>query len=292
MVQVDADEAQQQPARVYAEDFPEAVVDGVANFIGKPRLRGWIHVYAAVVALIAGAALVSVSWSLRIDPCRHSHPDLHADDRRDVRGQRCVSPGELEVGDGAQVDEAPRPLDDLHLHRRQLHTVRAAGAAVRRTAWCCSAIVWAGAIAGVLLKMFWPSAPRWVGVPLYLLLGWVAAWFVAPIMHGAGVAALVLLIVGGALYSIGGVLYGLKWPNPWPHDVRPSRVLPRVHGGGRDLPLHRDVVRRLLAICASVRVCGRHAGVLPQFSHARGDRGEHATSARDHGDHKRVPRQW
>ena len=49
-----------------------------------------------------------------------------------------------------------------------------------------------------------------------LLLGWVAAWFVAPIMHGAGVAALVLLIVGGALYSIGGVLYALKWPNPWP----------------------------------------------------------------------------
>ena len=64
MVQVDADEAQQQPARVYAEDFPEAVVDGVANFIGKPRLRGWIHVYAAVIALIAGAALVSVSWAL------------------------------------------------------------------------------------------------------------------------------------------------------------------------------------------------------------------------------------
>ena len=77
-------------------------------------------------------------------------------------------------------------------------------------------IVWGGAIAGVLLKMFWPSAPRWVGVPLYLLLGWVAAWFVGPILDGAGVAALVLLIVGGALYSIGGVLYGLKWPDPWP----------------------------------------------------------------------------
>jgi hemolysin III len=53
-------------------------------------------------------------------------------------------------------------------------------------------------------------------VPLYILLGWVAAWFVGPIMQGAGVAALVLLIVGGALYSIGGVLYAMKWPNPWP----------------------------------------------------------------------------
>jgi hemolysin III len=77
-------------------------------------------------------------------------------------------------------------------------------------------IVWAGALAGVLLKMCWPTAPAWVGVPLYLLLGWVAAFFIVPIMHGAGVAALVLLVVGGALYSVGGVLYALKWPNPWP----------------------------------------------------------------------------
>ena len=55
MAQIDtADEAQQQPPRVYAEDFPEAVVDGVEKFLGKPRARGWIHVYSAVVAFIAG----------------------------------------------------------------------------------------------------------------------------------------------------------------------------------------------------------------------------------------------
>ena len=62
-----------------------------------------------------------------------------------------------------------------------------------------------------------PSLP--FGIPLlylYLLLGWVAVWFVGPIMQGAGVAALVLLIVGGVLYSVGGVFYALKWPNPWP----------------------------------------------------------------------------
>ena len=73
-----------------------------------------------------------------------------------------------------------------------------------------------GAVAGVLLKMCWPRAPRWVGVPLYLLLGWVAAFYVAAIMHMAGVAAMVLLIVGGTLYSIGGILYALRWPDPWP----------------------------------------------------------------------------
>ena len=47
----------------HAEDFPEAVVDGVAEILHKPRARGWIHVYAAAVAIIAGATLVSVSWA-------------------------------------------------------------------------------------------------------------------------------------------------------------------------------------------------------------------------------------
>ena len=49
---------------MYAEDLPEAFVDGVAQFLGRPRARGWIHVYSAIVAFIAGAALVSVSWAL------------------------------------------------------------------------------------------------------------------------------------------------------------------------------------------------------------------------------------
>ena len=46
------------------EDFPEAVVEGVAQFLGKPRLRGWIHVYAAAISVVCGATLVAVSWSL------------------------------------------------------------------------------------------------------------------------------------------------------------------------------------------------------------------------------------
>jgi hemolysin III len=77
-------------------------------------------------------------------------------------------------------------------------------------------IVWGGALAGTALKVCWPTAPRWVGVPLYLLLGWVAVWYAPTIIHVAGVAAMVLLAVGGAFYSIGGLLYGLRWPDPWP----------------------------------------------------------------------------
>ena len=78
------------------------------------------------------------------------------------------------------------------------------------------AIVWAGALAGVALKMLWPTAPKWVGVPLYLLLGWAIVPVVGELTHQVGVAPMVLLLVGGIFYSVGAILYATKWPNPWP----------------------------------------------------------------------------
>jgi hemolysin III len=199
-----------------AEDFPEAVVDGVAQFLGKPRLRGWIHVYAAVVALIAGAALISVTWgvtgSVRVGLAMTLYTVT-------IVAMFAVSGAYHRVDWKSDTTRKwMKRLDHsmIFVFIAGSYTPFALLALPEKSGWLLFWIVWGGAIAGVLLKMCWPSAPRWVGVPLYLLLGWVAAFFVVPIMHGAGVAALVLLIVGGALYSIGGVLYGLKWPNPWP----------------------------------------------------------------------------
>ncbi|KUI35489.1 hypothetical protein AU195_11260 [Mycobacterium sp. IS-1496] len=77
-------------------------------------------------------------------------------------------------------------------------------------------IVWTGAAAGVALKMLWPSAPRWVGVPLYLMLGYVALLFAEALLIGAGFTVVALLVAGAALYNIGAVFYGARWPNPWP----------------------------------------------------------------------------
>jgi hemolysin III len=76
--------------------------------------------------------------------------------------------------------------------------------------------VWAGALAGVTLKLSWPTAPRWLGVPLYIGLGWVAVFVLTDILHFAGVTAMVLLAVGGLLYTVGGVAYAIRKPNPWP----------------------------------------------------------------------------
>ncbi len=201
--------------RTHAEDLPEAVVDGVEKFLGKPRLRGWIHVYAAGVAFIAGATLVSVSWSLQ-SPRAGIATLIYT---LTIVAMFAVSGTYHRVHWKSATARKWMTRADhsmIFVFIAGSYTPFALLALPQHDGIVLLWIVWSGALAGVLLKMFWPSAPRWVGVPLYLLLGWVAVWFVAPIMHGAGVAALVLLVVGGALYSIGGVLYGLRWPNPWP----------------------------------------------------------------------------
>ncbi|WP_442785256.1 PAQR family membrane homeostasis protein TrhA [Amycolatopsis sp. H20-H5] len=79
------------------------------------------------------------------------------------------------------------------------------------------AVVWGGAIGGVTLKMLWPDAPRWVGVPIYIALGWVAVFVFPELASHAGIAAVVLLAVGGLFYTAGAIFYATKWPNHWPN---------------------------------------------------------------------------
>jgi hemolysin III len=76
--------------------------------------------------------------------------------------------------------------------------------------------VWGAALVGVMFRVFWVSAPRWLYTALYIGLGWAAGFFFPQLIHGAGVAAFVLIAVGGLLYTLGGVVYGLKRPNPSP----------------------------------------------------------------------------
>ena len=181
----------------------------------KPRLRGWIHLWAFGVSVIAGLVLVTLSgtqvsgeaalatavYSLTVCGVFGVSATYHRIHWNTVAARTWMKRADHSM---------------IFLFIAGSYTPFAVLGLPPDTGRTLLIVVWAGALAGVALKMLWPTAPRWVGVPLYLLLGWVAAWFMVPILHGAGVAALVLLIVGGALYSIGGVLYGLKWPNPWP----------------------------------------------------------------------------
>jgi hemolysin III len=81
--------------------------------------------------------------------------------------------------------------------------------------WLLLGIVWGGALVGIGFRVFWIHAPRWLYVLLYLLLGWAAVMYLGDLLE-ASVAMMVLVIVGGVLYTIGAIVYALKKPNPWP----------------------------------------------------------------------------
>ncbi|MEM7094297.1 MAG: hemolysin III family protein [Actinomycetota bacterium] len=78
------------------------------------------------------------------------------------------------------------------------------------------AVVWTGAIGGAVLHLFWPDAPRKILVGLYLTVGWVALVVIVDIWRELGVAGFVLLLAGGLMHSVGGAVYALKRPDPWP----------------------------------------------------------------------------
>ncbi len=74
-------------------------------------------------------------------------------------------------------------------------------------------IIWTAAAVGVGVSLIWPHAPRWVSVPLYLAMGWVSVFYVPSMAQGDGLIPVILIAIGGLLYSVGAIVYGLKKPN-------------------------------------------------------------------------------
>ncbi|NLU82783.1 hemolysin III family protein [Rhodococcus sp. HNM0569] len=181
----------------------------------KPRLRGWIHAWAFAVSVVSGATLVTCAATL-------------------TSTAAAVATGVYALtvcgvfGVSATYHRVPwRSARARMWMKRADHSmifvfiagsytpfgVLALPASTGRT---LLAVVWTGAIAGVALKMLWPTAPRWLGVPLYLLLGWAIVPVAPELVRETGFAPMILLLIGGILYSVGGVLYALRWPDPWP----------------------------------------------------------------------------
>jgi hemolysin III len=76
-------------------------------------------------------------------------------------------------------------------------------------------LVWSGAAVGVLFRVFWIHAPRWLYVLLYLVLGYASLVFIVDFFR-ADAAMMTLILAGGLAYTVGAVAYALKRPNPWP----------------------------------------------------------------------------
>ena len=74
-------------------------------------------------------------------------------------------------------------------------------------------LVWTLALCGVVLKVVWMDAPRWLSVGLYLAMGWLAVIAASAILQAIPQGGVAWILGGGLVYSVGAVVYGLKWPN-------------------------------------------------------------------------------
>ena len=73
-------------------------------------------------------------------------------------------------------------------------------------------VIWIGALSGVAMRVFWVGAPRWLYVANYLVLGWVAVIYTPQLYKEGGLWVIIPILVGGLLYSIGAIFYALKLP--------------------------------------------------------------------------------
>jgi hemolysin III len=77
-------------------------------------------------------------------------------------------------------------------------------------------VVWTGAVFGLAVNLYWIDAPKWAAALGYLAVGWVGVVATPQLFSRLGVAAAVLVLVGGVLYTVGAVIYSLRRPDPFP----------------------------------------------------------------------------
>jgi hemolysin III len=194
----------------------ESLAETVAEV--KPRLRGWLHLGSAPLALAAGIVLIALSptasskWGSTIYVL--SAVVLFSVSAIYHRGTWSPKThGVLRRLDHANIfiliagTYTPFTLLLLRGTERTVLLI----------------LVWTGAALGVAFGVVWISAPRWLHTPVYVLLGLAAVGFLPQFAEGAerygvgiGTAILVLVATGGLLYILGSLVYGFRRPNPSP----------------------------------------------------------------------------
>jgi len=202
--------------RAGLDSLAQQVAEGVAEV--KPRLRGWLHLASAPLTLAAGVVLIVLSptAATRLGSVVYvaSSVLLFSVSATYHRGR--WSP---------RVTGVLRRLDHANIFLLiagtytpfSLLLLRGTDRVVMLT------VIWAGALLGVGFRVLWIDAPRWLCVPIYTALGGAAVFALPQFAAGSerlgvglGIAVLVLIAAGGALYVMGGVVYGFRRPDPWP----------------------------------------------------------------------------
>ncbi|GAA2516550.1 PAQR family membrane homeostasis protein TrhA [Rarobacter incanus] len=191
----------------------------------KPRLRGWLHAGAAPLALAAGIVLVCLTPTV---PGKLASATFALASVMLFATSATYHLGRWSVRTKAVL----RRLDhsNIFLLIAGTYTPLAVLLLDRRNCIILLSIVWAGAIAGLLARVLWLTAPRWLYVPIYVALGWVAVAYLPSFWRTGGPAVVWLVVAGGLAYTLGAVVYGFKKPNPSPtwfgfHEVFHSLTL-------------------------------------------------------------------
>ena len=181
----------------------------------KPAMRGRLHLWSFVVSIFAGAALVTLAGST-VSGRAAAATAVYAITVLGLFGVSALYHRRHWVTRRARA--MMRRLDHsmIFLFIAGTYTPFAMLAMPERTGVTVLIVVWSGALAGVALKLAWPHGPRWLSVPVYIALGWVAVFVTPALLTHAGVTAFVLLAVGGLLYTVGALCYATRWPDPWP----------------------------------------------------------------------------
>src|SRR4051812_32812387 len=202
------------PATPGAQPTASAETPGVAESVTetvKPHLRGWIHAGIAPFVLVASIVLVVLS------------PTPEARWSTAVFGVTAVmlfsTSAFYHRGHWSPTTAAVlRRLDhtNIFLIIAGTYTPLSLLLLPPTTARILLIVVWSGALVGLLARVFWLGAPRWVYVPVYVALGWVAVWFFPSFYRSGGPWIVFWIALGGLAYTLGAVVYGTKRPNPSP----------------------------------------------------------------------------
>lgn len=179
--------------------------------IPKPKLRGWLHAMMFPISVVVGIVLVAraETYEARISAAIFAATAALLFGTSALFHRGSWSP---------RVKGLLRRMDhsNIYLIIAGTYTPFAVLSLPPSEGRTLLLIVWIGALAGVIFRVFWVGAPRWLYTSVYVGIGWVAIFFLPDLIAGAGVTAVVLIAIGGVLYSAGAVVYGLKRPDPWP----------------------------------------------------------------------------
>jgi len=176
-----------------------------------PRLRGVTHAYAFWLALVAAAALIvfTPAGAPRVAAAIYG-------------AGLCAVFGGSGLYHRWRWHPRWRPLlrrvdhSTIYVFIAACYTAVGMLVLTGATRWMVLITVWTGALAGVVFSLAWVNAPRWLCSSTYVVLGWVALLAAPQLVSSLPIAPLVLVALGGVLYTVGAIVFAMGRPDPWP----------------------------------------------------------------------------